>query len=370
MRLVFLLLLLPQIGLAGAPFLVKGDVFTALGTSGTPSTANSYAWVTLLRDHIPGESAVQNPGPNPTYPQRLFPAGKRPAFFLTDTGSQWNTALATSQTVLAVVETIPGRNGWSGDAYAAAVTKAAGQENLVNSRLEMPRAFLKVIPCPAFKSATEERIEILIPGFEDSSDRVTGLALYRRLKGEGNSWVHLGNLPNPQVGTPSEYVDHSVTAAAQYEYAVAVNYAWPGGGGLNDGNLAKETYTTAGRAVGGPFAAARIQPETAKSPVSDETPEMDVKGLSGSWAVFPNPATGDKLEFVFESLENSSYLLRIHNLLGEKVKLARGTVKKGVFRESCGIGGLSNGVYLIRLELTNDQGRSTILSWKKIAIVK
>jgi hypothetical protein len=193
--------------------------------------------------------------------------------------------------------------------------------------------------------------------------------LYRRVAGKEGPWVHLEDLENPKAGTAAVYLDQSVTAQAQYEYAVAVNYAWPGGGGLDQGNPVKETYATAGRAVGGPFAAARVQPETVKSLVT-ETPEMDVKGLAGNWAVFPNPATGDKVEFVFESLENCSYLLRIHNLLGEKVKQARGTVKKGVFRESCGIEGLSSGVYLIRLELTNDQGRSTILSWKKIAIVK
>ena len=171
---------------AGPRFFFFGNVLESGGQTGSPSTANSHAGVTLVRDGIPGEYAAQIGKQNSVFPNELFAAGTNPAFFQTDAGSQWTTGIAANQTVMAVVQTYAGNNGWSGQAYAAAVTLQVASADIPMGLMNMPPAMLEPIPIPALLAADGTHISLKIGHFSDFSGRLEGYSLYRKLDAQSN----------------------------------------------------------------------------------------------------------------------------------------------------------------------------------------
>src|SRR5262245_23130806 len=105
----------------GQALWVSGKVVAGTAPDGSGSSAPSHAGVVILRDNVPGESAKQLAGPDALDPMRIFSPPQSPAYFLTDAGSQWPTALSVGQVVLSVCESMPPLHGMGGTlAYAGA----------------------------------------------------------------------------------------------------------------------------------------------------------------------------------------------------------------------------------------------------------
>jgi hypothetical protein len=285
---LLLLLALARPALAGVNVACLGKLFTASGVTGTAATENSFAGMSVVRDSLPNESAVQSLGPNGAYPSAVFPAGTLPAYGLTDAGAQWNTGLATGQVVLGVYETAPGVNGWAGSAaYAAAIAQTVAGSDLPRSSVVLPGVSLGAIPTPGLVSSTNGQITVQVGTFADGGGRLKSLALYRRLDPSG-AWSWLTDLTS--TAGVQTYTDSSVVAGTNYDYGVAINFSWPGGSGAGARPAVLNLYTTNAKAIAGPFAAsAAFTPTPTVTPTSTASPTAGPSATATPTATPPPP---------------------------------------------------------------------------------
>src|SRR5262245_32101577 len=154
--------------------------------------APRFAGLSLVRHNIPGEVAHQLLGPDSAYPNKIFTSPQGESYYLADAGSQWVTALALSQKILAFLETGEPDNGWSGNAFAGAVQAALDKAGYARSLIQMPEARLGMIPAPELLEADESHIRLKLAGYADESGLAQALALWRRAAGS-QAWTWLGS---------------------------------------------------------------------------------------------------------------------------------------------------------------------------------
>jgi hypothetical protein len=79
--------------------------------------------------------------------------------------------------------------------------------------------------------------------------------------------------------------------------------------------------------------------------------------VRGSFHAYPNPATGDRVTFVFDTETGGDATIEIFDLAGAKVK-SEAFVAAGQPRPM-DIGALASGLYLCRLELVGEHGKAS-----------
>jgi hypothetical protein len=365
--LLVLALALAQGGLGAAPAWVNGKVIGTAAADGSGTDAPKYSSVSIVRANIPGELAIQMAGADATDPTRIFSSAKIPGYFLTDAGSQWPSGISNGQSVLAVVETMPGEHGWSGAAYAGAVSMVVAQNHIVSGMYEMPDLWLSPIPKPALVSANPTRISLNIPSFNDLGGKMMDLSIWRRSTGQ-SAWQWQGSIANPVSSTV--WNDTSVTAENLYDYAINVDFSWPGGGGAGALSSTAGIFSTNARAITGPIAASIKQPTATPmptGPIATATP-FD---LPQGWLAYPNPVHGDTLWVALDAKNPGSYEIFIYSLAGDQVMTQKGKIDQaGRIITQMGIKRLASGIYLIRINIEASQGSKQVLPLRKIAILK
>lgn len=127
-----------------AEYILYGEVFAANGTSGTPSTENSFAGLYAYRLGIDGQIGNQYNGENTYCPDKIYEAtgSGDPAYFFSDVGSNaWSTPPAAGQVVIAVVQTYSGQFAscaWNGQAYVGATKATITAQDILNSQTNFP----------------------------------------------------------------------------------------------------------------------------------------------------------------------------------------------------------------------------------------
>ena len=161
------------------------------------------------------------------------------------------------------------------------------------------------------------------------------------------------------------FTDNSVTAGSLYDYAVALNYSWPGGGGSGAGGQTG-IFTTQAQALGGPFAASRVQPE-----LEPTVQPVLSASMKNGWLLYPNPCSLDDVQIAFENQAALQYKVQIYDLLGELVRDAHGSLDGGGDKSvSIPVRNLASGIYLVRLELIDGENVGRVFEMKKLAILR
>jgi hypothetical protein len=93
---------------------------------------------------------------------------------------------------------------------------------------------------------------------------------------------------------------------------------------------------------------------------------------TGKSAVYPNPATGDTLNFFYSLEAPANILIDVYNLMGFRVAHLEDRNRPAAINQvtTWNIKGVAGGVYFYRLTLEAPDGRRTTLESKKIVIVR
>lgn len=349
---------------AGMTSWATGKVFVT-GTAAADN-ASKYSSLTVMRYNIPGEMAVQLAGPDATDPTRIFPPSSTPAYYLTDAGSQWTTALSTGQQTLAVIETTPLLHGWSGPACAGAVSGTVTNTQIVSGLVVMPDLWLSVIPVPTLASADTTHISISITSFADLGGQALDLSVWRQTNGS-STWQWLGKVQNPPTSSSVLWNDTTILPNNQYQYSITVDFSWPGGAGAGALSGTTGVYSTQARAISESFAASIRQPPPKTTTTVVPTPLTLVNG----WMAYPDPARGNKLWVAFNTQNPGNYEIQAFTLNGALAAMARGSVQgAGQVITTMNIAGLASGIYLIRVILNSTNGGTQNLPLHKIAVLK
>jgi hypothetical protein len=363
-------LLLASLGtslLAGQAAWINGKVVGTAAADGSGADAPKYSSLSLVRANVPGELAIQMAGQDPTDPTRIFSSVKIPGYYLTDVGSQWNSGMASGQSVLAVVETMAPLHGWTGEAYAGAVSAVIGRSHLVSGILEMPDLWLSLIPKASFVTANPHQISLSITAFNDLGGQLSELSLWRRQTGQ-SAWQWLGTVANPISSTV--WNDISVTPENLYDYSISLDFKWPGGGGAGALSGTAGLFSSNARSISGPMAASLKQPTPTprpSGPVASPTP-FD---LPQGWLAYPNPVHGDTLNVALDAKNAGNYQIWVYSLAGDQVLTQKGKIEQaGRILTQIGIKRLASGIYLMRINIEGTQGAKEVLPLRKIAILK
>ncbi|HRU39083.1 MAG TPA: hypothetical protein P5511_04340, partial [Candidatus Goldiibacteriota bacterium] len=219
---------------SAAPYFIYGKVYNANGTSGTADTENSYASMAAYRISITAQVGKQNSGPNPTFPEKIYPAYYNnvttPAYFYSDVGSSdWITSAAEGQTIITVADVVNGRFGWTGANYTAARRKIISAADITGSESFMPDATLQQVPQPAASSVSYYGVSLTWTGLSNDTDGlVTGYTVYRSLSA-GSGYSALSYTASQVSGGTVTFTDASLNTGTTYYYKIATNYGWGGG---------------------------------------------------------------------------------------------------------------------------------------------
>jgi hypothetical protein len=219
-----------------APYFLFGKVFNADGTTGTAATANSFAGLTAIRAGINGQLGVQNNGPNPTFPNQIYPSYYNnvtiPATFYSDVGStNWTTAPGLGQSIVTLVQVYSGQFGWAGNSYVGAHQKIISSGDLTNSETDMQDTGLALIPAPQASAIHFNDLSLTWAGLNNDPDNlITGYTVYRSLS-SGSGYSALTLTAGQTPGGTVTYADSGLTTGTTYYYKIAVNYTWGGGNG-------------------------------------------------------------------------------------------------------------------------------------------
>jgi hypothetical protein len=355
---------------AGSTGWVTGKVLASAAADGTGADAPKYSSLTLVRANVPGEFAVQLAGGDPTDPTRIFSPLHAPAYYLSDAGSQWNSAINVGQSVLAIVETMAPQHDWSGQAYAGAVTGTVTKAGLVAGINSMPDLWLSLIPKPALASADDSHISLSITSFNDLGGDLSDLSIWRRTYGS-TAWQWQASIANPSASNITLWNDGSVTPENLYEYSITADFVWTGGGGAGSLTSTSGIYSTQSRAISGVFAASAKQPTPTPTPVGPTLTPTPF-ALPEGWLAYPNPAHGDTLMIAFDANNSGTYLIRAFNLSGELALSLRGSIPQpGRVITQMGIEHLASGIYLMKIDLYGkDGGDAQKMPIRKIAVLK
>lgn len=353
---------------AGNAFWLSGRVLSP-ATTGNGADASLFAGVTLLREQIPGEKAVQLASSDTLFPTRVMLRPGQGAYFLTDAGSQWPSAVASGQVVLCVAETYLGQHAWQGKAYASASSGTLVKPDLIQGLASVPDQELAQIPEVELLNADSTQITLKIYSFKDLSGLASGYALWRRPLGT-TTWVHLGMLSIPVAGTETTYADTSVQAGQLYEYGLSVNYIWKGGSGQGRLPQIPEIYSTLAMSVSVLMAANSVQP-TPTSAVPDNGPTSTPVALPDGWIAYPNPVIGSKFWVTIE-VKNTGILSILTYTLDGTLALSNNTKIEQIGRNKVmiEIPKLAPGIYLLKAKLRSEDGDETMYPLRKLAIVK
>lgn len=216
-----------------APYFLYGKVFTAAGTTGTAETENSYCGLAAFRAGISGEIGIQNSGPDPAYPEKIYPAYydniTTPAYAYTDVGSSdWTTAPAAGQIVTAVYEVYAPRFEWDGSTYIACTKTTISDSDISGSETDFSDISLELLPAPGIAEEGVDYIKTEWTGID--MGLVTGYTLYR--SDDGTEYSPVTVLAQDR-GNLIQYTDDDplLSSGTTYYYKISANIEWGGGSG-------------------------------------------------------------------------------------------------------------------------------------------
>jgi hypothetical protein len=366
MRSLFAYLLIATLPLqAGDAFFVTFPVQSPVGALGQDAQAASIAGVRIVRDGIPGEEARQLAGPDGPEAGRIFTRPDLGSYVLTDVGSQWNSALSQGQNVLALVETYPGQFGWEGKAFVGAIRAVVAKGDIVQSRLSLAPVLMDQLPVPQYLSASASQIDLSWPPFLDSSHLASGLVLYRRKS--GSPWEKISNMP---LNTSfSSFSDSQVSANASYQYGLSARYPWTGGGQAGQEPTETDAFVSWARSESAWISASAVQPSP--TPFSTLVVAVPTPDLGNeAWLAYPNPNRDGKVRLAFRIAKQNAYELKVFGIDGTLVHRAPGTCDADWTQPWIDLSKLGSGVYLLKLSVSLQDGTSSALPLRKLAIVR
>jgi hypothetical protein len=352
---------------AGNSSFFHAKVFVTPQPDGSGFDAATYAGVTLVRQNIPNQSAVQQAGQDLIYPNKIFSPKNGPSYFLADAGAQWPSSLASGQQVLAVLETYPGQYGWQGGAYSAGVLGQINSQGMIAALSVLPDATLGLIPPVQLLQADPTQIHLQFGHVEDAGGQLLDLSLWRRAQGV-SAWTWLAAVPNPAQGQTGSYNDASVSAETLYEYGLSVDYSWPGGQGAGSRPSVPDIYGGQARSVSSYMAASLKQPTATPMPTATAVPYG--ADLPGGWLPYPNPVTGPDLLVLLDMERPGTYHLQLFTLDGGLAGNWSGTSDKaGRLKVSENLAKMAGGIYLMHLREDFSEGGFKEFPVKKLAVI-
>jgi hypothetical protein len=350
---------------AAAPFFVVVPVQAPTDQDAFNTGAPASAGLLLVRDTLPGETAVQLAGPDGPGPGRIFTRPGVGSYGLTDVGAQWTTPVAVGQSILGLVETYPGQFAWTAKAFVGAFRVNVSKEQLVAGQINVPPVLMMEVPVPQLLTASASSIQLLLPGGVDTSGLLVAWVLWRQ--GFGQGWEKLSERP---VSLESQiFQDLGVTAGAQYRYGLSAKLLWNGGG--QAGALPDEPgyLVSNARSESSWLFAAEVQPTPTPFPtVLGGHPTPDLGGET--WVAFPNPNRSGMLQIAFHMMKKGAYLIHVYSVDGTLVNSFRGTAELGWQAPVLDLRKLASGIYLVRLEVQNEDGTTSNYPLRKLALVR
>lgn len=348
---------------------VSGKVLASASADGSGADAPKYSSLVLVRNSVPGEFAVQIAGPDLSDPMRIFAPAHMPAYYLTDAGSQWASGISSGQVLLSIVEAMAPLHNWGGAAYAGAVSAPVSKAQLISGMITQPDLWLNLIPQATLASADPTHIALSITSYSDLGGQLSALSVWRRPYGQ-NLWQWQASLANPAAATASLWDDSSVSAESLYEYAISLDFKWPGGGGAGSLSQTSGIYSTNARSISGPFAASLKQPTPTPTPAGPTASPTPFE-LPQGWLAYPNPVHGDVIQVAFDAQFAGNYEISAYTMAGERSLSIKGEMPKaGRVKADMGIKRLASGIYLLRIDIEAKDGTKQEMPLRKIAVLK
>jgi hypothetical protein len=383
-----------------APYFILGRLYDADGSTGNSYSANSYASVALFRDGISGQIGRQNNGPDPSFPNKIYPAlysgVASTAYCLTDVGSsQWLSIENAGQVIRSVYEVQAGMNGWNESTYLACTTTVINPSDWTNSSTNLHDARLMLLAPPAATSY-QDRISITFTGI--NMDDVASYNLYRKELPSGNP-VSVAVIPQNRDSV-MDFTDRNVVAGRTYSYNLSVNFAWETGNGdpqiyettvrSRDSGaslLRLPTFTITPTAI---MTVTATITETATEEMTLTTTQTAVPTatitqtlasenadaeklkenlIREKLVVFTNPMKDNKIKLGFYSERNGKALIYLYNLSAESAEKFTVDVKEGVNVVEQVLKDLSSGLYAVRVTIKYSDSEIT-LPVRKVAVIK
>jgi hypothetical protein len=356
---------------ASNAFFVNVPVQSQVDALGQGADACQYAGVTLVREQLTGQVAIQVAGPLATDPSRIYTQPGQGSFVLTDVGNQWtNTVVGLNQEVLSFLETDAGMHTWTGAAYAGASRAQILKPDIAAGKLDMPGVLMTRLPSPLLLQANPSFIHLSVSPSADTSGLAQGLRLWRhRSDLSGDPWLLVQDLP--WSGTAQDVTDTGVTAGLPYIYGISYIYRWTGGGGAGADPTATNEYITNVKGLSSIIYSSVIQPTPTPFPTLPPAPATPDIGAD-SWVAYPNPLMGSELRLAFKTdKDKSKYLLSIYALDGTRVLgFDAEADQAGWQKPIIDLNKLASGVYLLRLRVLEPGVDEKVLPVRKLAIIK
>lgn len=353
-------------------FFMNAPVQSQVDSQGLGADACQYAGVSIMRDGIPAQIAIQVGGTLPTDPTRIFTKPSVGSFFLTDVGSQWATAVARFQTALAVVETIPGQHAWNGPAYAGASTVSLVKADILAGSAALPNVLMTKLPSAQLIQGSPTAMVLAVPPVIDPSGQADGLRLWKKpFNNAAAPWSLVQDLP--WDASHAQWVtDTAVSDGEGYEYGLSFIYRWPGGGlGTGSSDDLAGHFITQAKGLSGPYFASLIQPTP--TPFPTLVPPIATPSIGEeAWVGYPNPLIGSELHLAFKTeKDKSNFKIAFYSIDGTLALSIQGQAETaGWQRPLLDLGKLAPGVYLARLRIFQPGLDEKLLPVRKLAIIK
>lgn len=366
---------------AGSPYFIFGKIYDADGGTGTASSANSFASVSIFREGIKNEIGEQNNGPEPGFPKKIYPALYNglniTAYTYTDTGSSyWSSSPALNQKVIAVFESVNGKNGYTGETMIGVSSCVITAADINKSETILPDTKLYALLPPYFDGYSQGVLRIKWQAVNAS--RLVSYTVWRK----GNNDADFEKIGITDI---NEYMDTNVIDGENYVYAVSANILWGGGNGAADyfitsrsrgSNIMTAAYPT-------PTYTATVSlntctPTFTNTVINTATPtpalnpfdEERKKNIRENKLIaFGNPVKGNVLKLGIYAEKNCHASISLFNMNAEKTDNFRIELKKGENITERLIDKLASGVYLIEVSLDYGDKVET-LKKIKVAVIK
>jgi hypothetical protein len=230
MKIKFLFMVVAIILLAqsifSVPYFVRGKLYSSSGLTGTAETDNSFASVTIFREGIVNNIGYQYNGPDPVYPNKIYPAGYEyvtvTAYCYTDVGSYyWGTPAALSQTVRAVFEVMNGANGWVGSTYIGFTGAVISEADLIDNTTDLYDTQLIEIVAPTIVEFNMTHVSISWIGL--SPETIIGYGVYR-YNVTDNITETAASFVTQTAEAEITYEDTDIVGGKTYGYMLSVKY--------------------------------------------------------------------------------------------------------------------------------------------------
>jgi len=390
------MIFLPSVLMAGSPYFIFGKLFDADGSTGNATSANSYASVSIFREGIKNEIGEQNNGPETGNAKKIYPALYNginlTAYTYTDVGSSsWNSAAEANQRVVAVFESVSGKNGYYGETMIGVSSVVITADDVNQSETDLPDAGLGILNAPVLDGYSTGVLQIKWQPLH--ANRVISYTVWRKNVSSGDF---------EKIGTTAllTFSDSSVTDGQSYLYAVSANIQWGGGNGADEyfetarssssaeltASYPTPTFTSTETATNQPDATATFTFTPAftytatftytptAQPTSTPTIDTAVQVrnenvIKHKIIVFNNPVKGNVIKLGIYSKEEGFAEAIIYNLNAEEVFRFRIKTVYGVNVIEQVIKNIPSGTYILAVNL-NYGGKKEKTEKIKIAVSK